>query len=391
MKTQINLATLMVIMILNAGCHTAERMLDQGRYDDLLSLAQRKMSGKKVKQEKYVLLVEEAFAKITNRDMDRIERLKAGNRSEDWEEIVAIAERISRRQDRLEPFLPLVDENGYQAVFSFVKTEDIIQYAENQIVEKLYEEGLSYLRSGRTGNKSSAQSAYHKFQEVLDYRSDYRDVHNLRDEARQLGIVRVLMTVENKARQFMPGYVAEVLEENIPVRDAFWTQFYTEDRDELKIDYVARFVVSAVEVGPEAIREERIPRSKKIADGWEYVLDGNGNVAKDTLGNDIKKTRYTEVHAVVLKTHQEKGVSLRGRVELQDAHNGQTVETRPVQVESRFYHLAQTFFGDDRALDQTDRVNIGLVPFPGDESMMLEVAELVRPVFTTELGKCQYL
>jgi hypothetical protein len=70
-------------MILSAGCHTAERMLDQGRYDELLSLAQRKMSGKKVKKEKYVLLVEEAFVKISERDMERIERLKASNRSEE--------------------------------------------------------------------------------------------------------------------------------------------------------------------------------------------------------------------------------------------------------------------------------------------------------------------
>jgi hypothetical protein len=180
------------------------------------------------------------------------------------------------------------------------------------------------------------------------------------------------------------------LEESISVKNAFWIQYYTE-RNDIEIDYTASLVVNALEVGPEVIREERIPRSKKIADGWEYVLDTKGNVAKDTLGNDIRKTRYSEVHAVLLKTHQEKGVNLRGRVDLQDAHNGQIIEIRPVQVESRFYHLAQTFFGDERALDKEDRVIIGLLPFPGDESMMLEVAELVRPVFTAELGKSRYL
>jgi hypothetical protein len=67
------------------------------------------------------------------------------------------------------------------------------------------------------------------------------------------------------------------------------------------------------------------------------------------------------------------------------------VDSRPVQVENRFYHQAQSFFGDERALDQSDRIFIGLLPFPSDESMMAQLSELVRPVFTAELSKCRYL
>lgn len=391
MKTKLHLATLMTIMLLIAGCQSAETMLDQGRYDDLLSLAQRKMSGKKIKKEKYVLLVEEAFEKVTKQDMDRIERLKAGNRSEDWEDIVAIAAHIDRRQESLEPFLPLVDENGYQAKFTFVKTNDIIQYAENQIVEKLYDEGISFLKAGRNNDKGAARNAYNRFNEILEYRTEFLEARAFRNEARELGIVRVLLQVDNTARQFMPGYVADVLDESISARDEFWTQYYTAVRDGVQMDYVATLVISDMEIGPEVIREERLPKKKNIEDGWEYVLDERGNVAKDSLGNDIKKTKYSEINAVIMKTHQEKGAYLRGRLELSEAIEARVLETFPLQVESRFYHQAQTFFGDERALDKSDRVQIGLIPFPGDESMMLKVAELVRPAFTSELAKCRYL
>lgn len=391
MKTNCYLAILTSLMIASAGCHTTERMLDQGRYDELLSLAQRKISGKALKKEKYVVLIEEAFAKITERDMDRIDRLKVSNRSNDWEEIVVIAVRVERRQEKLRSFLPLVADNGYQATFAFVKTHEIIHHAENQIVEKLYEEGLNFLYSGRAGDKVSAQTAYKKFQEVLDYRVGYRDALALRNEARQIGTIRVLLTVDNKARQFIPGYVANVLEESIPVKNAFWTQYFTSKQDDLSLDYVARLVVNAMELGPEMIREEEIKRHKKIQDGWDYVLDGRGNVAKDTAGNDLKIPRYLEVRAIVLKTYQEKIVLLRGHVELQDMLTGQILETQPVYVESKFYHQAQSFFGDDRALENGDRIHIGMVPFPSDESMMLDVAELVRPVFSNELEKSRYL
>lgn len=391
MKTTLHLVSLMTVILFIAGCQSAETMLDQGRYDDLLSLAQRKMSGKKIKKTKYVMLVEEAFEKVTKQDMERIERLKSGNRSEDWEQIVAIATRIDRRQERLEPFLPLVDENGYQARFTFVKTHDIVQYAENQIVEKLYDEGVSFLKAARNHDKDAARNAYSRFDEILEYRTEFLDARAFREEARALGIVRVLLQVDNKARQFMPGYVADVLDESVSARDEFWTQFYAVEKDGAVMDYVATLVVSDMEIGPEVIREERLPKKKKIEDGWEYVLDERGNVAKDSLGNDIKKTRYTEVNATILKTHQEKGAYLRGRLELTDVHDGRILETFPLQVESRFYHQAQTFFGDERALDKSDRVQIGLIPFPGDESMMLKVAELVRPAFTSELAKSRYL
>lgn len=391
MKTILNSFALIVTIFSLCSCNTAERLLQKGRYDELLSLAERKMIGKRSPKEKHVLLAEEAFRKVTDRDMDRIERLKASDRSEDWEEISEIALRIEKRQDRLKPFLPLIADNGYEASFTFVKAEEILRYAEDQIVERLYEEGYSYLEEGRDGDKAYAKAAYEKFQDLISYKARYRDVVKLRDEARQLGITRVLLKVDNEARSYMPRYVAEELEESLGTQGSFWTQYYTQPAEGLVLDYEARLVVHSMDVGPEVIREEEIRRQKDLQDGWNYVLDANGNVAKDTAGNDIKTPRIITVRAVVLKTHQEKGVQLRGRIELEDLRTATIVESKPVAVESRFYHMAQSFHGDERALEGDDRRFIGLVPFPDNEAMMLEVAELVHPAFNRELQQSRYL
>jgi hypothetical protein len=391
MKTILNSLALIVTIFSICSCNTAERLLQKGRYDELLSLAERKMIGKRTPKEKHVLLAEEAFRKVTDRDMDRIERLKASDRSEDWEEISEIALRIEKRQDRLKPFLPMVADNGYEASFTFVKAEEILRYAEDQIIERLYEEGFSYLEEGRDGDKAYAKAAYEKFQDLISYKAYYRDVVKLRDEARQLGITRVLIKVDNEARSYMPRYVAEELEQSLGAQGSFWTQYYTQPAEGLALDYEARLVVHSMDVGPEVIREEEIKRQKDLQDGWTYVLDANGNVAKDTAGNDIKTPRFITVRAVVLKTHQEKGVQLRGRIELEDLRTGTIVESKPVAVESRFYHMAQSFHGDERALEGDDRKFIGLVPFPDNESMMLEVAELVHPAFSRELQQSRYL
>ena len=39
-----------------------------------------------------------------------------------------------------------------------------------------------------------------------------------------------------------------------------------------------------IEVSPEQIKEREYEDTKEIEDGFEYVLDGNGNVAKDSSG-----------------------------------------------------------------------------------------------------------
>ena len=43
-----------------------------------------------------------------------------------------------------------------------------------------------------------------------------------------------------------------------------------------------------IDISPEQINEKQIIREKVIKDGFDYVLDKRGNVAKDSLGNDIK-------------------------------------------------------------------------------------------------------
>jgi hypothetical protein len=235
--------------------------------------------------------------------------------------------------------------------------------------------------------------AFEKFQEIIDRRGDIRDVMTLRDEARDLGIVRVLTTFENRAEHSMPGYVADVLYESVRyVQSSFWTQYYSELPENVSADIEARLVVQMLDIGPEAITHEEIPKARKIEDGWQYVLDARGNVTKDSLGNDIKVPKYREVKAVLLRTHQEKAASLRGTLEVIDSRNQYVLETRPMYLEHRFTHQGQSFFGDERALDRAaDRVMIGPAPFPSNESMMLTVAEMMSSAFNKELNKSRHL
>ncbi|HZV45033.1 MAG TPA: hypothetical protein VFF90_11170, partial [Saprospiraceae bacterium] len=138
-----NLLYFPLIALLITACTSTEKMMDKGDYDSLVFLATKKLSGNK-KKDKYVQALEKGFEKITRRDMARIESLEASNTAEDWEDILNIANEIQHRQDKIEPFLPLVSESGYKAKFTFVHTAPIISEARLNAV-LLYEKRLDDL------------------------------------------------------------------------------------------------------------------------------------------------------------------------------------------------------------------------------------------------------
>ena len=387
MKNLIYLCAMSLVLVFGS-CRSAEKLLDQGRYDELLTLAERKLAGKKVNKEKYVVAAETAFEKVTARDMARIERLKSSGRSQDWEAIVSIAKRIEKRQEKLTPFLPLVSDNGYKAEFSFMKVHEILEYANAQVVDALYRESQVHLRLARNGDKYEARSAYDKLTEIIDIRGDYRDVIALRRSARELGTTKVLVEIDDQMHQFVPRYVRIELEESVrQLHNTFWTEYITSESLADEADLVARIVVRDLDISPDIVNREEVARKKSIEDGWTYVLDERGNVAKDSLGNDIKVPRFIDVSAVVVRTHLEKVAELRTRMEILDSQSGQVLESWPIHLESRFYHRAQSFYGDQRALKNDDKLQIALVPFPGNDALALEVIDLFREALPREMRK----
>ena len=107
------------------SCRKLEKMVERGEYNDAIVYATEKLAGKKKKKTSHVQALEEAFLKITERDLEQIDYLNAIDNPQNWDEIIAIAEDMQYRQDRIRPFLPLVSKDGYEAKFDMVDTYKI--------------------------------------------------------------------------------------------------------------------------------------------------------------------------------------------------------------------------------------------------------------------------
>ncbi len=384
-----NLLLLTISITMLSACASADKMLERGDYDGLVNLATKKLSGKK-KKDAYVLALEEGFEKITRRNMVTIESLKTSNDPEDWEDIIAIARDIERRQDKIEPFLPLISETGYQAKFTFVRTDMIVNEAKITAVN-LYEKRLDdMVAAARKSNKKQARQAFNLIDQIRSI-SDHFYKPELRDEMWSLGINKIFLRIENNSNVIMPaGFEEELLSADFANIGGSWDRYYTEIDEDMNIDYQVVLRIIDIATTHDEWREIQYPYTKDIVDGWEYVLDAKGNVAKDSLGNDIKRDKIARVNATVVETLQSKKALIRARMDITNIHSGARIYSRPLEVEDIFSHTARNFFGDERALDQNLRNRIPPVTYPSDASLIWDAFKGLKPKFFDEVRRAHF-
>ncbi len=373
-----------------ASCASVEEMVETGNYDRAISMAQRKLAGKDRKNPKYVQALEVAFERVTQRDLDRAERLKRNGTEADWGTINGIYRTIRKRQERLAPLLPLIDKYGYKANFQFVRTDDLERESSRRAAAFHYEQGLDLLAQARRGDRAAGRKAYKELNRIQNYQYPYRDTEQLLAEAEQLGIVYVLVDIENESRAILPAELErELLRLETTAMNSKWRQFHTRPIAGQTYDYRARLSIMNVEVSPERVIQREYIDEQEIEDGFDYVLDENGNVQKDSLGNDIKVPRNLLIRAFVLETYQEKIALVRGRMELYDLGSEALVDTRDLTAEARFEHRAATFRGDERALSPESRKCIGRrpLPFPNNEALVLDAATQLKPSLQEHLAR----
>ena len=253
MKNPLHALSLSLIILLSS-CASADKMLERGDYDDMINLAVNKLSGKK-KKEDYVIALEKGFEKVTRNDMARIESLRQSNRPEDWEEIIRLSHNINRRQNRIDPLLPLVSENGYHAKFNFVHTDQIIAEANTTLIN-LYEKRLVELVSAaRKGSKGSAREAYNLLGRMRNISSDYIRPE-LRNEMHELGLNYILVQIENNSRAFLPaGLEDELMTADFSRLGDSWDRYYRPGSIDRDPDFNITLSILDILVSPDELAE----------------------------------------------------------------------------------------------------------------------------------------
>lgn len=365
---------LSLIIMLIAGCTSSKKFLAKGNYSAAVNKAVSKLQ-KNPDNEKEIAVLTQAYVRAQQQNLDRIAYLRKTGQPDIWEEVFWNYEQLKNRQNRVST-LPgkVLTAVGFQAANY---DNDIIE-AQKKACEYFYAHGKQLLAKNE---KFAAREAYDDFVKIKQYYSDYKDVDDLIKQAASMGLTYVLFIMQNNSNSMLPrDFEQEFMKVALNDLDTKWVIYNTEEQQGVNYDYAIVLNLKVIDVSPERIKERSWTETKEVRDGWKYKLDANGNVMKDSAGNDIKIPKYVKVICHVMETMQNKEAVLSGRVDFYNHQTKQLLLSEPVSANSVFNNLFIVANGDLQALspETQKRLHSGPVPFPNDFEMIMMADESLQ-------------
>ncbi len=359
------------------GRKQIEKQLNSGNFDQAINNALKKLETNKNTKRKqdYVFLLRDAYYKVVEDNHYRINQLKQDGNPEYYEDIYNLFTRLDSRQNAIKSVLPL-QINGKTVKFKFNDyTSEIISY-KSKVSDYKYSQARQLLS---TSDKYNAREAYDLLEDIEYINPNFKNVRLLMDEAHSKGTDYVIVSIKNETNQIVPRRLEnELLDfDTYGLNDNFWTLYHASPYQGVIYDYAMDLQLKRINISPEHIYEKEYVREAEIVDGWEYVLDENGNVAKDSSGNDIKQDKIVRVLARLSEVQQVKSTQVIGQVVFTDLKQNQILERFPIDSEFIFENFYGTVRGDRRALNDDDKRLLGnrAVPFPTNEQMVYDTNE----------------
>ncbi|XMO86405.1 hypothetical protein AAFN75_16585 [Algibacter sp. AS12] len=373
------LLLLSIVFLLLIACNTKKQVaiaVNSGNYDGAINTALEKLRKNKDKKRnyEYVIMLQDAYNKVVNRDLEAIEHLKKDANPETFKKIYELYIDLNARQNAIKPILPLT-VNGKDIPFSFNDYSDNIIDSKTQLADYIYEKGLNLLESE---NKQDIKQAHSELSYLERLSPNYENTKELITEAHQRGKDYILVSIHNDTQQVIPQRLeADLLNFETYGLNKFWSEYHANQIPNLKYDYAMNLNLKQIEIAPERINQREFLREKEVSDGWEYEKDRKGNVVKDSLGNDIKHEKVIKVSARLYETIQTKSSQIIAEVVYINNQSNQLVDTFTIDSGFVFEHVFAKYKGDKRALNNEDTklLNNRRLPFPSNEQMVYDTGE----------------
>jgi hypothetical protein len=379
MKKLLLLLVLLSVLLSCGGRKQIEKQLQLGNYDNVISNALKKLKKNKSekKKQQYVLLLKDAYEQVVKRDSKTINHFKKDGNPALLKSIFELYVKLDTRQDAIKPYLPL-NIGSHMFKLNFIDySKDIIEY-KFKVSNHVFNNGVTLLSSK---DKYDARKAYELFSYIEGINPNFRNTRKLIKNAHQKGIDHVIINLFDTTDQIIPKYLKEgFININNATVNHQWIQYHNLVIDSMNYDYKMNVDIKRILISPEALTEKQFIRKKEIIDGWEYQLDTDGNVMKDSLGNDIKIDKVRQVRARFFAFNQFKTSEVIADVTFVNLKTNTILKTIPLDSKFVFENNFATYNGDVRALTQYDKVLTRgrSLYFPTNEQMIFDSSANLR-------------
>lgn len=371
------LPLIFIFIIILSGCGSSKKQLQRGNYDAAIDRAVRELR-RNPRDEKQADILSQSYRVANDLDNERVRMLKMEGRANAWDEIYLIYKALNDRQTLVKTVTPL-NLKGRTIDFPYVDYLPEMVSAKRKAAEFYYAHGNELMKADL---KDSYRQAFAEFIRAKEYVGDYENIDQKISDAKYLGMSRVLISIQNNSIiKFPPEFEQDLLALDLPSLNSEWVEYHTQNLGgDIQYDYFINVNIKNIVVSPDQQFQRDSVIKREIEDGFSYVLDKNGNVMKDTLGNDIKQKKYKTVQCALVETIQSKACQITGDVEVIQLSPAKTVKKDPVGAESVFENISSRALGDIQALNpqQLERTKTSILPFPSDIEMVLRCSESLK-------------
>ncbi|TFH25955.1 MAG: hypothetical protein E4H10_08490 [Bacteroidia bacterium] len=369
----------LVTVLLLSSCGSTTKKLQQGNYDAVIDKTVKKLI--KDADADDAAEMDRAFRYANDRDLERIKFLTMENNPDNYDEIFSRYNMLKERQRKVRTVTPLTVE-GKTYSYEYVDYDAVMIAAKRKAADYFYNNGKGLLENAL--QKQDYRDAYYQLMKASEYSGgQFENMDALIYDARMKGISRVIVEVNNQTPLKLPPLVEEdLISFDTRGLGNEWVEYHFKHVDAgASYDYAVYVKLLSILVSPDNVKDIDEIFKKNISDGFDYVLDANGNVMRDTAGNDIKLQKFKEITCTMIETQQFKSVEIRGEVEILSYNPDRLIQKEPFGASNQFEHSSARAIGDvgaltEEALKKTQQEKI---PFPTDVDMVMMCTETVKP------------
>lgn len=384
--------TILIISLLVSNCavkHT-QKLVYSGDYDNAITIAVSSLASNKDKKSKqeYVLLLEEAFAKAKERDLNSISLLEKEANPTQIERLYEMYVGLNNRQEKIKPLLPLqIINQNREAVFQFDNYNEKLVGTKNALSNYLLDNAKTLLKKN---NKKDYRKAFDDLSYLNRINPNFKEVNELLNEAKFKGSDYVVVRTKNETNMIIPARLqSDLLDFNTYGLNDKWTVYHNLEQKGITYDYGISIRFRDVIISPEQIKEREFIKERRIKDGQKKLIDANGKEVIDEKGKVVFVDNLKDITVRINEFRQFKSCQIEAKVEYSNWKTNELLQSFPLLSEFIFEHVYANYKGDRRAAEDNyysvfDKRSI---PFPTNEQMIYDTGEDLKQKLKSILSR----
>ena len=368
---------LLFLLLMSCGVKQTRYAINSGDYNEAIQIAAnnlRNNKDKKGKQE-YIYMLEEAFEKAKERDLNQISFLNKTNNPRDLEKIYSLYVSLDQRQQEIMPLLPLrLPDANRNARFKFDDYSDKLISSRANFVSYLYDNSTALLL---TADKMNHRRAFEDLTYLRRLDADYKNTNELIEQAFIKGADYITIETANNTGLAIPLQLqSDLLNFSTQGLNEKWIVYHSVKQQNITYDYAVLIDFRKINFSADLVREREFAVEKEIIEKRKK-RDRRGQVMNDSLGNPIMEEFTRTLTATLFETTQSKSVEIIAKIDYLNLKNNQLLQSFPLRSEFLFQNIFATYNGDINAIDDDYKklFNNRPIPFPSNEQMVFDTGE----------------